>query len=72
MADKSAAELFDMKVAHVGLNAANDGEAAGVAGDFLKLMGLPIRETPLSYFNGDLVEIMKENGRGTHGHIGFP
>ena len=34
MADKSAAELFDMKVAHVGLNAANDGEAAGVAGDF--------------------------------------
>ena len=71
MADKSAAELFDMKVAHVGLNAANDGEAAGVAGDFLKLMGLPVRETPLSYFNGDLVEIMKENGRGTHGHIGF-
>ena len=43
MADKSAAELFDMKVAHVGLNAANDGEAAGVAGDFLKLMGLPVR-----------------------------
>ena len=71
MADKSAAELFDMKVAHVGLNAANDGEAAGVAGDFLKLMGLPVRETPLSYFNGDLVEIMKENGRGTHGHIRY-
>ena len=42
-----------------------------LAGDFLQVMGLPVRETPLSYFNGDLVEIMKENGRGTHGHIGF-
>lgn len=71
MADKCAAELFNMKVAHVGLNAANDGEAAGVAADFLRLMGLSTRETSASYFSGDLVEIMKENGRGTHGHIGF-
>ena len=71
MADKNAAELFNMKVAHVGLNAACDGEAAGVAADSLRLMGLPTRETSASYFSGDLVEIMKKNGRGTHGHIGF-
>ena len=28
-------------------------------------------EINLSYFNDSLVEIMKQNGRGTKGHIGF-
>ena len=32
---------------------------------------MPVKETPISYFNDSLVEIMKENGRGTNGHIGF-
>lgn len=71
MAEKSAVELFDMKVAHVGINAGNPEESAAWAGDFLRLMGLPTRETPISYFCGELIEIMNENGRGTHGHIGF-
>ncbi len=71
MAEKSAVELFDMKVAHIGINAANAAEGGVWANEFLTLMGLPIRETPVSYFNGELVEIMKENGRGTNGHIGF-
>lgn len=64
-------ELFDMKVAHVGINANGNEEAAGFADKFLKLFGLPVKETPISYFNDSLVEIMKENGRGTNGHIGF-
>ena len=33
--------------------------------------GVPVIETPVSYFNDSLVEIMKQNGRGTKGHIGF-
>lgn len=70
-AEKNAIQLFDMKVAHVGINAANAAEGAQWAGRFLSLMGLPVTETPKSYFSGELVEIMKENGRGTHGHIGF-
>ena len=35
------------------------------------MMGLPVIETPVSYFNDSLVEIMKQNGRGAKGHIGF-
>jgi 2-dehydro-3-deoxyphosphogluconate aldolase/(4S)-4-hydroxy-2-oxoglutarate aldolase len=68
---QNAIELFNMRVAHVGINAADEKQAAGWAEDFLRLMGLPVRETPISYFNGELVEIMKQNGRGQNGHIGF-
>lgn len=67
----NAVELFEMSVAHVGLNAKNTDEANAIAEQFLALMNMPKRETGASYFSGELVEIMKENGRGTHGHIGF-
>lgn len=69
--NENAVELFDMKVAHVGINAANAEEGNNWADQFAALMGLPKRETPVSYFSGDLVEIMKQNGRGAKGHIGF-
>lgn len=68
---KSAAELFEMSIAHIGINAKGDKEAVKFAEQFFKFMGLPIKETPISYFNDQLIEIMKENGRGTNGHIGF-
>lgn len=68
---KSAVELFEMSVAHVGINADGAEEAGRWAEEFLTLLGLPKRETPVSYFSGELVEIMKQNGRGTRGHIGF-
>ena len=63
--------LFDMRVAHVGINASDSEEAARIAKQFSMLMGLPAVETPVSVFSGTLVETMKRNGRGTHGHIGF-
>lgn len=69
--DKTAVELFDMHVAHVGVNASCAEEGKQWAEEFLSLLSLTTRETPKSYFAGELVEIMKENGRGTHGHIGF-
>ena len=34
-------------------------------------MGLPKKEMEPSFFSGTLVEIMKQNGRGEKGHIGF-
>lgn len=64
-------ELFDMYVAHVGINAADDEEAAKIAEQFSLLMGLPAYDTPKSVFSDSLVETMKGCGRGTHGHIGF-
>ncbi len=69
--EKSAAELFEMTVAHVGMNAEGDNEAKAWAEEFLDFLGLETRETPASYFSGELVEIMKKNGRGAKGHIGF-
>lgn len=69
--NENPVELFDMKVAHVGINALNAEDGSNIADQFTALMGLPKRETPVSYFSDDLVEIMKQNGRGTKGHIGF-
>ena len=59
MENKNAAELFQMKVAHVGINAQNAEQAMGWAKEFLDFFGLETRETPKSVFSGELVEIMK-------------
>lgn len=64
-------ELFDMYVAHVGINATDPADADRIAGEFSDLMGLESRDTPVSVFSDTLVETMKQNGRGTKGHIGF-
>ena len=64
-------ELFDMYVAHVGINATDPADADRIAGEFNDLMGLEARDTPVSVFSDTLVETMKQNGRGTKGHIGF-
>lgn len=69
--DENAVKLFEMEVAHVGINASDEDEASGWADQFLALMGLAKRETPASFFSDELVEIMKKNGRGKNGHIGF-
>ena len=57
--------LFGLRLAHVGINAADDAEAASIAEQFQTLMGLERRQTaPISYFSDDMVEIMKGCGRG--------
>ena len=52
-------ELFGMRVAHVGINATDPADALEIAELFSTMMGLPVIETPVSYFNDSLVEIMK-------------
>lgn len=72
MKSENPQELFGLYLAHVGINAKGDTDALEIANKFLMLMGLPIVEkAPISYFSGTVVEIMKEGGRGTHGHLGF-
>lgn len=70
-AQENPVELFDMYIAHVGINAADPDEANQIAQDFATFMGLEARDTPVSVFSDTLVETMKRNGRGTKGHIGF-
>ena len=64
-------KLFDMHVAHVGINAHGPEDAERIAERFSTLMGLVRVETPVSVFSDTLVETMKGCGRGTMGHIGF-
>ncbi len=66
-------DLFDMHVAHVGINAATDEEAEQIVGLFQTLMGLPRKVTaPISVFAGSFVEVMRPGSvRGEKGHIGF-
>ncbi|MEY8436412.1 VOC family protein [Atopobiaceae bacterium 24-176] len=64
-------QLFGLRIAHIGVNAADDAEAASIAEAFSQLMGLPQIETPVSVFSGTLVETMRGCGRGERGHIGF-
>ena len=60
-----------IRLAHIGINAKDDMGARRIAEQFVQALGLSITETPISYFNGSLIEVMKENGRGVHGHIGL-
>lgn len=66
------AELFGLRLAHVGINASDEADAEADAERFQALMGLPrVVVAPVSVFAGTAVEIMKGVGRGEHGHIGF-
>ena len=69
--NENGAAMFDMKVNHIGINADSGQQAAAWAADFLKLWGIPTRDGEKSVWAGNLVEIMKGNGRGTVGHIAF-
>ncbi len=62
---KTPQELFGLRLAHVGINAADEVEAAAIAQLFSCLMGLETRETPVSLFSDTMVEIMKQPGAAT-------
>lgn len=56
---------------HVGVNAASAAEAAEAARLLSALFGFAIRDTDISVYGGEAVEIMKGCGRGSRGHIAF-
>ncbi len=66
-------ELFDMYLAHIGVNAASDEEAKQIVADFHDLIGLAhMKIAPISEFAGDFVEVMLPgHGCGEKGHLGF-
>ena len=72
-ASDSPAELFGLRLAHVGVNTTSPEEAAATADAFCTLLGIPRGEEPfpVSSFSGSLVEVMNNGGRGEKGHIGL-
>lgn len=68
MMDDKAVEL-GLKVVHFGVNCASGEEALKVAELFAHLFGLKIQDGNDSVYAGPMVELMKNSGRGTCGHI---
>lgn len=68
---QAVVSMLGVQLLHVGINGKDNEDASSVAGAFNKLFGLATVETEVSYFSGDLIEIMKKPMRGDHGHIGF-
>lgn len=58
---------FELK--HIGINAANEEEADGVATSFEKLFGFAKNVGSSSIFAGSAIEVMKTPYLGAHGHI---
>ena len=61
--------MLGFRVVHVGLNCADEAEAASVAGTFGGLFGFHAQEGGKSWFASPEIEIMKAPGRGVHGHL---
>ncbi len=66
-------ELFDLRLAHVGINTTSAEDAAATADALCALLGVARGEepSPVSSFAGTLVEVMNNGGRGEKGHIGL-
>lgn len=61
----------DFKLYHVGVNAADEAEALEAAGLLGAVFDFTVRDTGISVYGGEYVEIMKGCGRGSRGHIAF-
>ncbi len=61
--------MLGLKLAHIGINSANEDEAAKTAGLLSSLFGLEYKPGNSSIFAGSEFEVMKSKGRGTNGHI---
>lgn len=63
-------EMLGFKIKHIGINPC-DADALTTANLFEDTFGFTKKETPISYFCDSYIEVMKEPGEGTKGHIGI-
>ncbi len=69
---KSVATMLGLKVAHVGINCADEASAQSAAGDISSLLSLENgKDGNSSVFAGTAVECMKAPYLGANGHIGM-
>lgn len=60
--------MLGLKLQHVGVNA-TPSTATEITDAFVELLGAVKKEGSSSNFAGLTIEVMKDKGRGTHGHI---
>ncbi|MGL5540633.1 MAG: bifunctional 4-hydroxy-2-oxoglutarate aldolase/2-dehydro-3-deoxy-phosphogluconate aldolase [Erysipelotrichaceae bacterium] len=65
LTQEAVAGMLNLRLLHVGVNDANSVDA------FASLLNQDATEHSKSWFVGKTIEIMKENGRGTNGHIAY-
>ena len=62
--------MLGLELVHVGINSANAEEAMANAKALAALFNMPVKEGNSSIFVGAKeFEVMKSQGRGTHGHL---
>ena len=61
--------MLGFKLLHVGVNNASEEVAAAESAKFATLLGENVKVGNSSMFVGTLIEMMKNPGRGTNGHI---
>ena len=66
---RAVRKMMGFELTHIGINAADEGEAEAVAKRFSALFGWPVKPGNSSDFAGSYVEVMKAPGRGAKGHI---
>lgn len=69
LAHEAVTTMLGFELVHIGINAAGNGEAHEFAKPFESLFGMALNDGEKSIFMDETIEIMKANGRGTHGHI---
>ncbi len=62
-------KMLGFEVRHIGINCESAEEALAQAKKIAALMGWPVKEGNSSNFVGSGYELMKQPGRGSHGHI---
>ncbi|MBE5761276.1 MAG: bifunctional 4-hydroxy-2-oxoglutarate aldolase/2-dehydro-3-deoxy-phosphogluconate aldolase [Clostridiales bacterium] len=70
LARQAVQEMLGFELAHIGINANDEGEAERSAGMFSALFGWKMKNGNSSIFAGTEVEMMKTPGLGRNGHIG--
>lgn len=60
-----------LRLAHIGINADNEEQAQSWGREFSEIFDFSLREKPTSCYAGEVVEIKKNGGKGTHGHLCF-
>ena len=66
---EAVTNMLGFKLAHLAINCKDEEQAKSVADMFTNAFGFVQNEIPVSYFCTDSIEVMKNNGRGTMGHI---
>lgn len=66
---EAVSNMLGFKFGHIAINSENEGMAKMVADMFTKAFNFSQLEIPVSYFCTGNIEVMKNGGRGTLGHI---